>query len=338
MKTVYYFLCRRAHISLLQSALTVLMILSGALLAGDLQGQDPGCVFACPPMEPPTVISLSAECEDEVSPELVGLVPQDCLGPYVVEIFDDAGNSYGNTIDYSMLNQTFMVIISSENPEDDGQNCMTAITVVDKMDPIVSCPDDVTVPCPTPLEDIPPLTEEDVEDCSPVEIDWVDVPVFNNMCDGDIVSKFQRTYYIIDNQDNVYTCTQMISLEKVPVDDVEGPPDLKGDDALPCFPEPDLSPENTGYPTVNGDPVMTGNVCNLMTSYSDVPVPICSGGYKIVRTWIIMDWCENSMSETTQIIEVKDFTGPEVDVPDYLFEPAGTRLPRGCIIATGGYY
>jgi len=317
MKTVYFFLRQRAQVNTLFSAFVLFIIIS--LLPVQADGQ--GCVVSCPPMDPPTPISLSQECEDIVTPELIGLVANNCEGPFVVELFNSMGDPLGNVINSDMIGQVLMAVITSEN--DGGQGCMTSIIVVDKFPPIVSCPDDVTVPCPTPLEDIPPITQDDVQDCTPVTIDYIDVPVFVNDCDGDFVSKFMRTYYVTDENNNVYTCTQMISLAKVPLSSVEWPTDLKGDDALACYPDPDTSPENTGTPTVNGDPIVNGNICNLLVSKDDQYIDLCSGGYKILRTWTVMDWCDNVSTQTVQLIEVRDFTGPEVDVLEYLQESAG---------------
>ena len=321
MKTVYYFLCQRAQAKALFHALTIILLFTVASAVNSAKAQ--GCVLACPPMEPPVPISLSDLCQDDITAELVGYTPQDCDGPFSLELFDESGQSLGTTIDASMIGGVFMAVITADGPGDAGQNCMTAITVLDKQPPIVSCPDDVTVDCPTPLEDIPPLTQEDIEDCSPVEIDYVDIPVFDGMCDGEIVSKFTRKYFIIDVHNNVYTCTQMISLAKVELESVEWPEDLLGDDAIPCFPDPDLSPENTGSPSINGDPIANGNICNLLVTSEDFPIDVCSGGYKIQRTWTVMDWCDNTSTQQIQFIEVKDFTGPEVDVDEYLQVDAG---------------
>lgn len=59
--------------------------------------------------------------------------------------------------------------------------------------------------------------------------------------------------------------------------------------------------------------------CNLLTSYSDLNFEACGSGTKIVRTWTIIDWCDNQAELTgSQIIEVTDTEKPVVleEVPD----------------------
>src|SRR5205085_199988 len=72
----------------------------------------------------------------------------------------------------------------------------------------------------------------------------------------------------------------------------------------------------TGYPTVNGQNVINGTFCNLSATFTDVTVPVCSGSYKIFRTWTVYDWCANNIFvDSTQIIEVIDKTPPLVTGP-----------------------
>lgn len=63
------------------------------------------------------------------------------------------------------------------------------------------------------------------------------------------------------------------------------------------------------------------SICNLATNYEDVIIPICGEGanlssYKILRTWIIYDWCTATNTKSVQIIEVKDLEGPTFTVVD----------------------
>ncbi len=318
MKMMYSFTYTRRFPNFLKT----LILLIAVLGSNQLQAQ--GCVVSCPPMDPPVQVSLSQTCMDTLTPELLGVVVgPGCIGPFVVDLQDSDGMMIGNIIDGSMIGETFLAMISSI--PDGGQACMFNITVVDKFPPIVTCPDDVTVPCPTSLESIPLLTEDDVTECNDFVInDPVDVLVFSGDCDDDIISKFIRYYTIVDEYGNIATCTQMISLLKVNLEEVDFPEDLKGEDALICYPQPDTTPANTGYPTVNGHPVINGTICNILVSYTDEsPLEICTGSYKILRKWTVMDWCTGEIEEGNQIIEIRDTTGPVVVVDPYLSVPAG---------------
>jgi len=318
---MYYFTYKRKFPNFLKT-----LILFVAAFAGNTLQAQFGCSVSCPPMDPPVQVSLSQNCMDTLTADFLGVIPHaSCIGPFEVDLQNSQGMMIGNIIDGSMIGETFLAMISSD--ADGGQACMFNIMVVDKYPPIVTCPDDVRVPCPTSLDEIPPLTDNDVTECNDFEISWVDVPVFDgNVCD-DVVSKFLRYYTIVDEYNNIATCTQMISLLKVDLEDVDFPPDVKGDDALICYPPPDTTPANTGYPTVDGNPVINGTLCNILVSYVDERAPICSGSYKLIRRWNIMDWCSGDMKDSVQIIEVRDTTGPGVDVQELLSVPAGA----GCL-------
>jgi dockerin type I repeat protein len=317
MKMMYYFTYTRKFPSFLKT----LILLIAAFAGNTIQAQI-GCTVACPPMDPPTQVSLSQNCVDTLTPELLGLVASDsCIGPFEVDLQNSQGDMIGNIIDGTMIGETFLAMITSD--ADGGQGCMFNITVVDKFPPLITCPEDVRVPCPTSLDSIPLLTEDDVTECNDFVINYVDVLVFDGDCSDTVVSKFVRYYTVIDEYNNIATCTQMISLLKVNLGDIEFPPDLKGDDALICYPPPDTTPANTGYPTVDGHPVINGIICNILTSYVDQKAIICSGSYKLIRTWTIMDWCTNTSTQTVQIIEIRDVTGPTVEVDDSMSVAAG---------------
>ena len=59
-----------------------------------------------------------------------------------------------------------------------------------------------------------------------------------------------------------------------------------------------------------------GKYCNLITSYSDAgPFEACGSGFKIVRTWSVIDWCAASALPIplgSQFIEVRDTDAPEI--------------------------
>jgi hypothetical protein len=193
---------------------------------------------------------------------------------------------------------------------------MMNITVVDKQAPIVDCPDDVELDCTTDLEEYNRLESEDIDDCSPTTVFITDSILFSGDCDGDYISQYLRRYIVVDAYFNADTCEQIISMVQAELDDVEFPPDLTGINALACFPPPDTSPDATGTPSVDGNPIVNGFFCNLSAISQDIVIPICSGSYKIMRTWMVFDWCDNSSSATAiQQIEVLDNTPPVVVAP-----------------------
>lgn len=271
-----------------------------------------GCVMTCPPAFPPVPVSVSADCQDFLTYEDIGVTINGCTGDIVVDIIVN-GVSIGNMINIGMAGSTFMVIVS--NPTS-GQSCMTNIMVVDNQAPLLICPADVTLECTADLSLYNGLDPSDITDCSSTTVYINDVLVSSGNCEDNIISEYVREYIVVDSFNNADTCEQLISLQKASLDSVEFPANLTGINALNCFPPPDTTPANTGIPSINGSPIVNGTFCNLSVIYQDQILPICSGSYKILRTWTVFDWCENSISiDSLQIIEILDETGPLVLAP-----------------------
>ncbi|MDQ3016116.1 MAG: PKD domain-containing protein, partial [Bacteroidota bacterium] len=289
-----------------------------------------GCVMSCPPNSPPLQISVSADCADQLTYQILGVTLSGCSGEVVIDIMEN-GNSLGDSITYEMVGNTYMVVVSipSEN-----QSCMLVIMVVDKQAPILNCPDDVTLPCTTDLSLYNALLPGDISDCGTTTVSIIDILLAYGICEDNIISQYGRMYIVVDQYNNADTCEQLISLEKASLDDVDFPPDLIGVNALACFPLPDTSAANTGIPSVGGNPITNGIFCNLIATKTDFIVPLCSGSYKILRTWRVYDSCEgNVFIDSTQIIEVADITGPVVVAPaDMTFSTSGSDCFADVII------
>lgn len=277
-----------------------------AFWSASVTGQ--GCVMTCPPSFPPTQISVSSACMDTITYEDIGVTINGCVGDIVVDIIDN-GVSIGNIITIGMAGNTYMVIISNPNS---GQSCTTNIMVVDNQAPVLNCPIDVTLQCTADISLYNGLNPSDIFDCSSTQVFIDDSLISSGNCDEDIISQFLRTYMVVDTFNNASTCEQVISLQKASLEDVDFPPDL----VVSCFPLPDTTPLGMGMPSVGGVPIMNGTFCNLSAIRDDLIVPICSGSYKIFRTWTVFDWCENNVFiDSTQIIEIVDLTGPVVQAP-----------------------
>ncbi len=282
-----------------------------------------GCVMTCPPNNPPLQIPLSSACSDILTYAQLGVMVTGCAGPIEVQIFDN-GVPIGNIINSSMIGLTYMVIVSDPS----GQSCMTFITVVDKQAPLVACPANTTLACNTDLSTYVGLTQAGISDCSDTQIFKDDVLLSSGNCVGNIVSQYERTYVVSDIYNNAATCTQIISLVKADLANVDFPPDLTGVNALSCYPAPNTAPSNTGYPTVDGQNIINGTFCNLTAVPVDITVAVCTGSYKIFRTWTVYDRCANNIFiDSTQIIEVLDKTGPIVNAPADLTVSTG---PSNC--------
>jgi len=267
------------------------------------------CVMWAP--NEPVPVSLSAACDDVLTPGLLG-VEIACPGDLQVTILDN-GVPIGDHITSAMIGNTYMAIVEHLPT---GQSVMPWFTVLDKLPPVANCPGDITLACNADLDAYVGLTEDDVEDCSPVTIYRDDVLVSTGDCDGAFYTEYHRTYIIVDDYNNADTCEQGIFLVKATLDQVDFPADLAGPTALSCFPAPDTTPVGTGYPSINGVPIANGAFCNLAATHTDFIFPVCSGSYKIQRTWRILDWCQPGVfRDSIQLIEVLDMTPPVVTAP-----------------------
>lgn len=79
---------------------------------------------------------------------------------------------------------------------------------------------------------------------------------------------------------------------------------------LPFFPGPD----GTTIPLQLG---AEGSFCGIGLTYEDSPlIESCELGYKVIRTYTVLDWCEPGEIVTlTQIINIGDFTAPVFTAP-----------------------
>ncbi len=290
--------------------LALIFILAGAIYEINPLSAQGGCVMSCPGMETIKEISIDNDCVDTLNTDLMGMVPNNCTGDYVIQIMDDDGNDLGDIITEDMINNVYMVIITNI---DDNQVCMMNIRVIDKQKPEISvCPPDVTFECSFDVDSYDASDLLEVIECSEYSIDSYDEVVFAASCQGDTVAKYNRIYIVTDEYNNSTSCTQMISLIKADLGDVTYPDKV----VLDCFPEPDVSPGSTGAPMIAGFEISNGLFCNLSFDFNDQTADLCSGGYKIIRTFIVTDWCANNSTTTgQQIIEVLDRTPPVVVAP-----------------------
>ncbi len=197
-----------------------------------------------------------------------------------------------------------------------GNSCWGQVKFEDKKAPVLSfTTKELTLSCD---ESFPAGPSYD--DCSSVttktneEIETKDCSSVALAVGGFYETKvITRTYIFTDKYGNESTATQKVHFQR-PVWNPLAPPTLTiTDKSLPC---------SASYPSkgAGGTPTLkfgttTINVsqtCDLMDTYSDVVVPTCGAGYKVIRTWTVLDWCTNLMVSATQIIKVEDTEAPEV--------------------------
>lgn len=202
-----------------------------------------------------------------------------------------------------------------------GNSCWSTITLQDKIPPRLTCPADISVAC-TQSTDPDVTGRPTISDCgSGTTLTYEDI--YTDLDCGNPVGKYTRIWTAVDQQGNKSQCTQVISITRPDVNAISFPQNRDGltKPAISCI---DVaansnltSPEYTGYPTINGKPVntTTGDVCKLNADYKDQIINACSGSYKIIRTWTVLNWCTSELKNAVQIIKVEDTTPPTVVAP-----------------------
>ncbi len=157
---------------------------------------------------------------------------------------------------------------------------------------------------------------------------------------NDIVKIIVRCFLVTDAAGNVAApCYQIILVRKGTIATVAPPAEVEyscADAAVAAnalaFP-PATLPVGSRYPVVTfvggGTAVLDPNAplsCNIDASYVDgAPILLCTGSYKIIRTWTVLDWCGipgRNIYTVQQVIKVLDKTPASVR---YAFTDYATR-------------
>ena len=228
--------------------------------------------------------------------------PYGCYDDYIVEIFGNDGTNYGQIANCDMIGSTLDVMVTDP---DTGNSCWGAITVEDKIVPEITCFTYNNVPCTQNINVLLGATATDNCDASPsIELVSESTDASGNCADGVVVT---RTYSATDNSGNVSeTCTTVITI--VRPDGANFPDDTTIDCAAYDANNDLTNPVFTGQPQG-----FDGTYCQYSYDYTDEVVDACGSGFKILRTWIVLDLCTNDVEISVQIIEVIDETAPVID-------------------------
>lgn len=255
-------------------------------------------------------VSLSAQCEATITPEVMikNLNSTTCFGPFIIEIYDAQGNVIpSNPVVTAPYVGQSLDVRAIDNST--GQFCWGTIHIEDKQYPVFTCADD-TIDCNDP---IPSIAVVDNCDANPM-LTFTETVTNLDCNDPDFNFLITRLYIATDSSGNQSSCEQIIRVAKPDLADVEFPINYDGLAApmLDCE-NPDITPENTGYPTLNGAPL--GEFCKINVLFTDQVIDICDGSYKILRKWTVLDCCTAEIITHFQVIKVVDQTGPMIVCP-----------------------
>ncbi len=279
------------------------------------------CALACQNL---LQVSLNQNGQATITPQMVltNAYPLSCspTGPnaFTVTVMGLNGQPIPTspTVTCAQVGLTLTVKVTHNASQN---SCWGQIKIEDKLPPSIAC-SNKTVSCATAnLEPTNPAigypTVSDNCDQS-VSLSKTDV-----LTDLNCTQTYQGNYYsgyltrswvAVDDYGNSATCSQIIFLERKTVWQVDFPKNLDGNalPALQCSPAPNTNPSVTGFPTVGGVAIEQGSFCELAAAYTDQTAPICDGTYKILRTWTVVDWCNNMTKSSLQIIKIVDDKPP----------------------------
>ncbi len=270
-------------------------------------------------------ISLDTDCMVEVTPDMV-LEGQGTNGcDYTVQVLGSNNQPIPNSpfVGADYIGATLTVKISLG-----ANSCWGSISIEDKLPPEIDCPDDMTVSCYQSSDFANPVATDNCDGV--IAVDVVSDEIVDLDCSNEFSARRTIIYQATDESGNESAfCTKNIYFERIGLDDIVFP-DNRDDvesPALECdnIPFWDINgdgypqPEETGTPTTSdGFNIFPNNsYCELNATFADQVLPICESSFKVLRTWIVLDWCTAEIKEEYQIIKVVDNENPIVTcVPD----------------------
>ena len=298
-------------------------------------------------------VSLGLNCEALVTVDMIleGSYsdPDEVFDVYVID-------ENGDTVPNDLLNgdHVDMYFDVTVVHRCSGNYCEGVLLVEDKLPPedlvcsnyIVECDDNLTpnggptnFPLPqgtTVFRHPDPNTYlvRGLDACSDVILSYRDVIVADTC---PFVNTIYRIWTATDASGTSLTCTDTIRVNAGNIMNITWPEDFDGNGGNPgpidaCS---NLWPRDiNGHPDTSytGSPIVGAICSNIDVSYSDLRLEICENSYKLLREWIAVDWCNDTIAYHTQIIKVLDERGPIIScrtssgAPDTIYTIPGTCL------------
>ncbi len=274
-------------------------------------------------------ISLNDMCESVVTADIVLEDEMDVDDFYIVELTDKNGYVLPNaTIDNYYIGQTLNYSVTTIC----GNNCWGELFVEDKLRPLITCgnyevlctedicPDSIGYPLPV----VDPIligdftyTVTGVDACGDVTLSYTDEEV-QFECIDQYEKIIYRNWFVVDESGNTSSCQDTINVIREDIDDIVFP--LNRDDvelaSLPC--DGDWPKLENGYPSTDpeaGGSPNVGNCTFIQATFEDTYFDLCGSGYKILRHWVMFDWCDGTNRDEYQIIKVTDKEPPTFTCP-----------------------
>jgi hypothetical protein len=239
---------------------------------------------------------------------------------YVLEIKDICGFSERATFCCSDVGEDNMVVFRVIDVFGNYNDCMVNVNVQDKLPPVVHCPPNKEVHCDTPYDpdnlDFAFGTATVTDDCGANIVETLDDQL--NQCN---VGQLIRIFTATDEGGRSSTCKQIIYFDN--------PNPFNGNDLIVCPRDTTIigciSPGSLTTDAF-GSPSFPGDHCDLIgTDFEDEVYTFnntnvnANACFKILRTWDIIDWCQQDpytghfeIWTCQQVIKVTDDQKPTI--------------------------
>ncbi len=269
-------------------------------------------------------VTLNIECEQEVTIDMLVSNPVEPVERYIIEVMDENGAIIPDNIltaDYIDQDITFTV-----GHECTLVTCSGTLAVTDNYAPVFICTDN-QISCteantadeiglPIPDNAISVADGDDAyivtgwDACGEVSLSYTDIETIPS-CTTSLDKIINRTWIATDANGNTSFCAQSILIERITVEEVVFPPHFDGNDEPTLDCDQIFETDDDGNPSTSVTGLPTPATCNhLDFLYNDTVIPLCGGGYKVLRAWEAIDWCLVETATMNQVIKVDDTTAP----------------------------
>ena len=198
--------------------------------------------------------------------------------------------------------------------------CMVDVWVQDKLPPTITCPTGKTVDCSLDLLDLTIFGNATAEDnCETLDITVEETRNVDNCGVGFI----EREFTAADNNGRTASCVQIITVQNndlFTIDDIEWPLDYTTSECGASLDPDDIPCDSVRF----CEPGLADSGCGLLAiTFTDQELPVNNACTKVLRTWIVIDWCQFDPNgatnagfwQFTQTLKVNDLDAPILSCP-----------------------
>ncbi len=326
----------------------------------DIYIEKSNLVMACNTL---VLVALDNNCRDTIGADQIIEAPLYPDPSYDVTVFNTNNTIRPEPIvNMQDLGDTLMVVVTHRCS---GLSCMGRIAFQDNLATMLSCrADTIKIECDESID--PENTNVGFPLVAGSTVHKIDNRRYSATIPGDCGGEFtlvysdnvidqvcgvndyqyiiERTWTAIDASGNGWSCTELIAQKWGDFDSMTLPPHYDGMNGRLFFqcndnhpnanesiywPYKDSipTPEITGYPQY-------ASCSNIQFLYEDLTIPGCGYNRKVLRHWIILDWCTGRDKQYDQVLSFIDDTPPIFHLPpntaEYNADPErcfGTAYP-----------